>query len=381
MTTEHMFDELKRYVGFDARAEAALRVLAEDLKPAFPRVVAIFYERIEEHPGAMAVFQDDAQIARLKGTLKVWLAELLSGPWDRGYFERRLRIGRRHVEVKLPQRYMFTAMGVIRQELNRLIAQRDVPDEQGALELQATNALLDLELAIMLHSYQEDYARQLQRQERLATFGQLTSTIGHELRNPLGVVESSAYLLRQRLLDDPASIRHLDRIHGQVSRANHIITSLLDIVRDRAPTLVPARPAELIERAVRLVQQERTLDIQVEHGTDVPQLRVDPDLIVQVLLNLLQNAADAAGETGHVRITTEVVADAVRIVVSDDGPGIDPEIRHRLFEPLVSTKSEGVGLGLALCQKLAGVHGGQLELTRGTLPGAAFALVLPVPAG
>lgn len=380
MTTEHMFDDLKRYVRFDARAEAALRVLAEGLAPAFPRVVAIFYERIEEHPGAMSVFQDEAQIARLKGTLKIWLTELLSGPWDRGYFERRLRIGRRHVEVKLPQRYMFTAMGVIRQELNRLITARDVPAEQRALELQATNALLDLELAIMLHSYQEDYTRQLQRQERLATFGQLTSTIGHELRNPLGVVESSAYLLRQRLQEDPASIRHLDRIQGQVGRANHIITSLLDIVRDRAPTLVPALPAELIERAVRLAQQERTLDIQVAHGADVPPLRVDPELIVQVLLNLLQNAADASGESGHVRITTQLAGDTVRIVVNDDGPGIDPEIRHRLFEPLVTTKSGGVGLGLALCQKLAGVHGGQLELTRGTLPGAAFALVLPVHA-
>jgi signal transduction histidine kinase len=377
MTTEHVFDELKRYVGFDARAQEAMGGLFSALSPAFPRVVAIFYERIEDHPGAMSALEDDAQIERLKGTLKVWLHELFQGPWDRAYFDRRLRIGRRHVQVRLPPRYMFTAMGVIRGELNRLIAARKVEPARLERELHAVNALLDLELAIMLHSYQEDFTLQLQRQERLATFGQLTSTIGHELRNPLGVVESSVYLLRQRLQEDPASARHLDRIQGQVSRANRIITNLLDIVRDRAPTMVPVLPAELVDRAVRLVRQERTLDVVVEHGKDVPSLRVDPDLIVQVLINLLQNAADAAGEAGHVCVSTEAAGDVVRIVVNDDGPGIDPEIRHRLFEPLVTTKSSGVGLGLALCQKLAGVHGGQLELTRGTLPGAAFALVLP----
>jgi two-component system sensor histidine kinase HydH len=381
MTTEHIFDELKRYVAFDAQAEAALRGLAQAVQPDLAQVIDTFYERIEQHPGAMAALHDDAQIERLKGTLRVWITELFQGPWDQAYYERRLRIGRRHVEVRLPQRYMFTAMGVIRGELNRMISARKVGGDQLARELHALNALLDLELAVMLHSYQEDWTRQLQRQERLATFGQLTSTIGHELRNPLGVVESSAYLLRQRLHEDPASVRHLDRIQGQVSRANRIITTLLDIVRDRAPTLVPALPADLIERAVRLVQQDRRLDVQVAPASDAPQLRVDPDLIVQILLNLLQNAADAVGESGQVRITTERNGATLRIVVNDDGPGIDPEVRHRLFEPLVTTKSGGVGLGLALCQKLAGVHGGQMELTRGALPGAAFALALPIPPG
>lgn len=375
---EHVFEELKRYVGFDDRSEAALRGLLEVVQPSFPRVAAIFYERVEEHPAAMSVLQDEAQIERLKGTLKVWMAELFRGPWDRAYFDRRLRIGRRHVEVRLPQRYMFTAMGVIRQELNRVIAAREAPAEARTRELQALNALLDLELAIMLHSYQEDYTRQMQRQERLATFGQLTSTIGHELRNPLGVVESSAYLLRQRLGEDSGALRHLDRIQSQVARANRIITSLLDIVRDRAPAMVSTLASELVDRAVRLVQQDRSVDVQVAHDAAVPALQVDPDLIVQVLCNLLQNASEAAGESGRVRVTTQAQGDAVRIVVSDDGPGIDPEVRNRLFEPLVTTKSGGVGLGLALCQKLANVHGGHVELTRGELPGAAFALVLPV---
>ena len=102
--------------------------------------------------------------------------------------------------------------------------------------------LLDMELAVMLHTFREDSATRLQRTERLATVGQFAASIAHELRNPLGVIESSAFLLRKRVVEPSEAVtRHLDRIDGQVRVSNRIITGLLDLVRD-----VTAAPREVL---------------------------------------------------------------------------------------------------------------------------------------
>ena len=124
-----------------------------------------------------------------------WLQQLFAGPWDDAYYDNRARIGRVHVRVGLPQRYNITAINIIRTQLCTQIAHA-TPDHVLACDrVEALDRILDLELAIMLETYKEDYTEQLQRRERLATFGEMTSAIAHELRNPLGVIESSVYLL------------------------------------------------------------------------------------------------------------------------------------------------------------------------------------------
>ena len=162
---ETRFQELKRYVAFtadDARLMAALRPHAE---PQFPRIAQEFYERIREHEEAHAIFKDDAQVARLQRSLQGWLGRLLSGTYDESYYADAQKIGRVHVRVGLPQRYMFTAMALIRVELLRIIEKAFGAGAEPYRE--AVSRLIDIELAIMLDSYGEDTIARAQRIERL----------------------------------------------------------------------------------------------------------------------------------------------------------------------------------------------------------------------
>src|SRR5213075_925307 len=201
---ETLFDELKRYVGFGPSDEEALRALHPVAKPHFVRVSEVFYERILQHEAARkALTEGESMVGRLRHTLVDWMDKLLTGPWDSEYYELRARIGRKHVDIALPQHYMFGAMNVLRQELNALIDMSFIADAGQLRTVRlALGKILDLELAIMLHTYREDLLSQQARSERLSTFGQIVGSIGHELRNPLGVMESSLYILKGRAPTD-----------------------------------------------------------------------------------------------------------------------------------------------------------------------------------
>lgn len=375
---EPLFAQMKRHVGFGPDAERTVHELAPAVRPGFPAIVEAFYRSLESEPSAQRILRGDgAVVARLHTTLLGWLNQLVTGPWDEAYFEWRARIGRRHVAIRMPQHLNITAMSVLRGQLSRACHERAQDPETAARWSMVVGTLLDLELAIMLHTYAEEHDAQLRRHERLATFGQLTSTIGHELRNPLGVIESSIYLLRRKLGDDPAALRHADKIHAQVVRSNRIITSMLDIVRDRAPNRLRVAPQLLAERAAAHVLEDLGIAVELHIHADLPRVLCDPAQIQQVLWNLLLNAVEASGRGGAVCLCVVRRGDEVELVVEDGGPGVDPSVRERVFEPLVTSKDTGVGLGLALCRKIMDAHGGRVELRAAqVLSGAAFAIVL-----
>ncbi len=153
---ETFFQETCRYVQFGEDDGAALRTFHGRAAGALPGIIDEFYVRLEGHPEAAEVLRNPAQVERLKISLREWIDTLLRGPWDEAYFERRSRIGRMHVKVKLPQRYMMTAMSVIRQGLFDLTDRTfEEPDLRRAVHL-ALAKILDVELAIMLESYRED---------------------------------------------------------------------------------------------------------------------------------------------------------------------------------------------------------------------------------
>ncbi len=372
--TEPLWEEIRRYVDFGPAEEARLPKLLPGLAPSFPVVVDEFYRRILDHSGASAAITGGhAQVLRLKHTLVDWLTHMFTGPYDLTYYEQRARIGRRHVQIALPQQYMFTAMNVIRLQLLDALG-----PTAGAEDVRTIHKILDLELAVMLHTYREDYLAQTQRHERLATFGQLVASIGHELRNPLGVMESSLYLLRGRVPPEERNTRHLDRIHDQIKLSNRIITDLLDMVRDRAPDRRPVRLQDLLPQAVDATPRLRASMLSVQLPAGLPPVLADPNQLRQVLVNLLSNAVDAAGDAGSVAVTAVVLPDGrVKLRVEDSGSGVDPALRARLFEPLVSNKARGVGLGLALCKKMLERNGGSIALGQdGTLGGAVFDVML-----
>ena len=132
------------------------------------------------------------------------------------------------------------------------------------------------------------------------------------------------------------------------------------------------------QAALQSLREIRGMSAALHFEPDLPALFVDAGQIQQILENLLLNAADAAGSEGEVRLDIHRDGAWVELQVSDSGPGIEPQVRARIFEPLVTTKPSGVGLGLTLCRKLALANEGVLELSEGPLPGAAFSLRLPV---
>jgi signal transduction histidine kinase len=378
-----MLEEMRRYVGFDEGDARLLVEVGPLLEPDLDGVVDRFYGAIEGSPTARAVFEDEAQIAHQKVALRHWLIGVFRGVYDEAYYKRRERIGRAHVRMGLDQRYMFGAMNVVRTGLHESMAARlpraGFDDVKRLAAMRAVDRILDIELAIMLETYAEGYARRIRSTERLATLGQVAASIGHELRNPLAVMETSLHLVRRNLRDEARVARHLERIGAQVAVCGEIISDLLDLARDRPAERQRVAPASLADEALALLPKF-DLPIEIRAETDpLPDVRIDPGQVRQLLANLMSNALEATrGHGEKVRVDLAVLpGEVLRVRVDDEGPGISDEVRDRLFEPLFSTRTKGIGLGLALCQRIAEKHGGTIAAANRPEGGARFEVHLP----
>jgi signal transduction histidine kinase len=377
---ETLFQELKRYVDWSGADEAALRGLHEHAAPHFAHIADVFYTRVLAHEGSrVALVGGESRVGQLKVTLIGWMDRLLTGPWDEEYFALRCRIGRMHVRIALPQHYMFGAMNVVRRELHEIIDDEylEHPELLRAART-AVGKILDLELAIMLHTYREDLEAQQARSERLATFGQLIGSIGHELRNPLGVIESSLYIIEQRMGADERVKKHVVRIGEQLGVANGIISALLDMIRDRPLAREKVKLDDVLKSVLSAAPVKGALT--VEGFGELPEIDADRGQVRQVIMNLVENAGHAAGPAGQVWARARSDGRFVEISIEDTGPGVDPETRRRLFEPLITTKVKGIGLGLALVKRIVVRHGGDVGYYAREGGGARFVVRLPIAA-
>lgn len=203
---ETRFQELRRYVRFDA-ADAELLVSFRPLaEPHFVRIAREFYERIREHEEAHDVFTGEEQIERLQRSMVRWMNRLLSGTYDEAYFEETRKIGRMHVRVGLPQRYMFTAMALIRVSLEA-VAETELR-EGGSRVRFALSRMLDLELAIMMESYREDLEAQARRRDELEA-----QNLRTDLAHATGLYEAA-------MNASPSLIVGIDR-QGAIRLFNH----------------------------------------------------------------------------------------------------------------------------------------------------------------
>jgi signal transduction histidine kinase len=378
MTT--LLDSIKSYIGFGAQDAETLRGFLPIAEPHLRGFAERFYARIQEHADAHQVLEGDEQIERLKHTLEEWMRTGLAGPHDHAYYVRRSRIGRRHVLIGLPPRFMFTAMNLIRRDFHHLAARHFAHDPAARLRLDdALDRLFDMELAIMLQTYQEDSDARLRRHERLATIGQIAGSIGHDLRNPLGVMQSSLYILRKRAGEDGRVQRHIDKIDSQIRACDDIIKNLLELARNTPPRREPIDFVKLFDEAVEAAAMPAHVAVQTEIGPGVA-CGADPVLLRQALVNLLTNAAQAyADRPGRVYLSVTATDTGTLIAVADDGPGFDPDTLARVFEPLVTTRSSGIGLGLALVKGVTERHGGAVEASNRPDGGAMVRLHLPRP--
>lgn len=224
----------------------------------------------------------------------------------------------------------------------------------------------------------EEVQEKLMRQERLTILGQLAAGVSHELRNPLATLTNAVYFLRMTLTDaDETTREYLDLISGQVHSAGKIVSDLLDFSRvaaaDRQITTVHQLVTPLWETCIPPENVETVTLLP----PDLPPVIVDPQQIGQVLENLVTNAYQAMPDGGNLTIEARASDGQVWLSVTDTGVGIAEENMAKLFDPLFSTKSRGVGLGLAVSKMLAEANGGTIEVESVEGRGSTFTLTLP----
>jgi len=376
------YQELQRYVGWTEEDAARVRSLATLVAPHFESLIDDFYAEIERHPDARRVITGgEAQINRLKLTLRNWLAELFSGQYDRQYVDRRWRVGYRHVEIGLDQVYTNAALSRLRNGILNLI---DPSRHDTAAQTLATraslNTLIDLDLAIIEDAYQTEYRRRQGAAERLATIGKIAGGVAHELRNPLNVVKTSVYYLLNAKNASPEKVQsHLDRIERQVGVADRVITALNDFARLPFPQIEPIDLQKCLHDVLEMNPAPPA--IQVEFVIDPPSMTVMGDVaqLNIVFGNLVRNAREAMPDGGRLRISA--VRDGVQAVISvqDTGTGISPDDLPHILEPLYSTKAKGIGLGLSITHDIVRRHQG--SLTVASEPGAGSTFTIRLQAG
>jgi signal transduction histidine kinase len=227
-----------------------------------------------------------------------------------------------------------------------------------------------------LHRAQEA----LVRKERLATLGQLSSSVGHELRNPLGVMTNAVYFLEMTLGDAPAKVReYLGILRTQIRTSEKIVADLLDFARIKPPQRARVAIADLVKEQLTRVTIPDTVKVDRTDVDPATSVYVDSIQIGQILINLITNAVQAMEESGGtLTIRSRTSASSAVIEVSDTGPGIAKEHLDKVFEPLFTTKARGIGLGLSVSRSLALSNGGELTVDSRPGHGATFALTLPL---
>ena len=204
--------------------------------------------------------------------------------------------------------------------------------------------------------------REVVQQEKLAAIGRLAAGVAHEVRNPLGVIRSSASMVQESFEPGEDPHRACEFICEEIDRLDGLINGLLSFARPTELGLQPTSLEKVIDCALQLASDElRERGIEVERtGEAAPELRADPDLLAQVVYGLVLNAAQALGKGGRIAVRVRLEADAVLLEVADDGPGVDPDVAPHIFEPFVTTKATGTGLGLPMAVRIAEAHGGSL---------------------
>jgi signal transduction histidine kinase len=265
-------------------------------------------------------------------------------------------------------------LGVLADSFNNMAA--EIEGAHRGMEVRVRSRTKELETALgELHETQET----LVRKEKLAMLGLLAGGVGHELRNPLGVMTNAIYYLGSVLKDAPAEVReYLDILQVQITLSEKIVGDLLDYARIRPPQWATASLRQIVDTQLARAGSLDGVKVQHDFPADLPAIRVDPVQIGQVVLNLITNALQAMN--GHAVLTfrgRHIGAGFVQLDVIDTGVGMTADQMKRLFEPLFTTKTRGIGLGLAVSRGLVRANGGVISAETNLGTGTTMSISLP----
>ena len=251
-----------------------------------------------------------------------------------------------------------------------------IPKVAGAYEVRALSLAFGNLTEALAHS-----RLQVEQAAKLAVVGEMAAIMAHEVRTPLGILQTTAQMLQWETQLSPEGLEMTAMIVEESARLNRLIATLLDCARPRPPLMCPHDVHQIISRVLDLLAsqaQKKALSISWVRPSSPATLECDEELLVQVFLNLILNAIQLLPNGGQVQILTNTRnPQFLSVYVDDDGPGILPEQRTRLFDPFFTTREGGIGLGLTVTQQIVRVHGGQLSADTSPLGGARFTLHLP----
>ncbi len=228
------------------------------------------------------------------------------------------------------------------------------------------------------------FQEKLHQSERLASLGQMIAAVSHEVRNPLGIISSTAEILRDKLKQYEPNNQLSDVIVEESKRLNEIVTEFLDFARPKVPKITTASLKDILDKNLYYLSSELEREgIKVIRRYSGPvNIQADPDQLYQAFLNILLNAIQAMPDGGTIYIKTAGAAgqngNMAEVVISDTGQGIEPETLDKIFNPFFTTKDKGSGLGLAIVKNIIQNHKGEIVIEPVASGGARVVIRLPV---
>ena len=228
---------------------------------------------------------------------------------------------------------------------------------------------------------------ELRRKDRLAALGELSAGVAHEIRNPLGIIRSSAQVLEKSVSGNKKMEELTSFIIGEVDRLNRVVSNFLDFAGPHDLGLEETQIEDIVEKSLHLAEPKLSLThtkVVRDYDKNLPNVRIDPELISQAFLNLIINAAEAMADGGKLTLRVRHTPNLrfrrgyVEVSFADTGTGIPEEMLEKIFNPFFSGKDEGSGLGLAIVHKIIEAHNGKISVESEVNHGSIFTVSLPV---
>jgi two-component system sensor histidine kinase HydH len=222
---------------------------------------------------------------------------------------------------------------------------------------------------------------QLNRAAHLSALGEMAAVISHEIRNPLGIIRSSAELLKKKMVGFDPNNTIPDIVIEESSRLNNIITDFLKYARPRPPRLAPCRIEDVLEKNLTFLSTQlegKGYSVLKTIGDNLPAVTADADMLYQAFLNIFINALQAMPDGGQIILQVQAKTGVLEVIIADQGSGVPQEILGKVWDPFFTTKDKGTGLGLGIVKNIVDAHGGDIFIENTSNGGARFIIHLPL---